>query len=727
MEMQEPRFWRRLCVWWSRGMHWLHLKWMWVREVVAVLALVRFSLLIPVILAAALVFADQMVDMLQAVGEEGQLGDGAWLLLMSAFAGLTVWYAARTMFQFQFAGNPASDPLEHADLKRRLPRALGVAVPGLLAVRVALLACSSKSSGYLWVSAAALALVAVAIGAYMVGRRELARRTGQAWIASSVEQEPRNLARLKLLPTVTKSVLWSLLGANAVALVLFMYPWASGMGAPALLLFGLGLTAVTGSLLVYAANHYAVPVLTLLVIWVVAWSPFNDNHRVRVTGASESHGTVPRNLGFGEVSSLGQLKLGPYFDEWWQELVHLSPGEGAIPVVVVAAEGGGVRAAYWSASVLATLEDRTSGSAVPFSRRVFAISGVSGGSVGAAAFDAVVARAAERAGMGRASSVTQVETLLGEDFLSPTLGVTLFPDLLQRFVPWAMFNDRAIALEQSWERAWVKGHAGERALLSEPFHRLWAAHPHQVPLLILNSTVVETGQRAIVSPLATVSDQEETAFADVLPVGRLMGTQMPLSTAAHLSARFTYVSPAGLVDTGRAGAARWVRLVDGGYFDNSGAVTAQEIVRAMSAAHERLGATREMRIVVLHLPNEPPNPSAALINSKVAVSGRVLMSETLSPLRTLLATRGARGNQAIGFLSNQKEVTVVSVRPCRLRGDLPLGWVLSRAVQTDLDRQLGSCERVGRHCAAEKIEGVEALLKGDEGKEGWNSDVECAV
>src|SRR5262249_56752622 len=53
-------------------------------------------------------------------------------------------------------------------------------------------------------------------------------------------------------------------------------------------------------------------------------------------------------------------------------------------------------------------------------------------------------------------------------------------------------------------------------------------------------------------------------------------TDVPLSTAAHLSARFTYVSPA----------ARFVadntHAVDGGYFENSGATTGVDILRKIS-------------------------------------------------------------------------------------------------------------------------------------------------
>jgi hypothetical protein len=734
MNTQRPDDWQRLKAFvirhWQSAMACLRRCWQRVRQVVAVLALVRFSLIIPVILAVALFYADQLTDMLQAVGEDGRLGDGAWLLAMSAFASLTVWYAARTMLRFRFASNPASDPAVHPCLKRWLPRALGTGVPGLLALRVATLAVlrSSESPGRLWLLAAALAGVAVAVAAYVIGRRSLARRTGLAWIALAEEVESRDLNRLAALPVNTRSVLWTLIGVNVAALILFMYPWASRMGAVAVLLLGLGLTAVIGSALVYAGNRYAVPVLTLLMGWTALWSYTNDNHRVRVTATSESHGAVSRAAGFAEASPIGQLTLEQYFAGWWQALERDSPaGNSAIPVVVVAAEGGGIRAAYWTASVLATLEDTSAGGRLPFSRQVFAISGVSGGSVGAAAFAAAVARNAEQGGAPPLSSVAQVQGMLGEDFLSPTLGVALFPDLLQRFVPWPMFDDRAMALEQAWERAWADSHPGERGRLRESFHHLWAGDAHRVPLLFLNSTVVESGQRALLSPLATVSTAQESAFADVLPLGRVMGTVLPLSAAAGVSARFTYVSPAGLVDTGRRGTDRWVRLVDGGYFDNSGAVTAQEIVRAMLRAHERLKASRGMSVVVLHLRNDPPNASAAARQTAAPSSGRAWLSEMLSPLRALLATRGARGAQAVEYLRREAGVQLLTVQPCRLHGDLPLGWVLSKTAQRDMQQQLQSCQDVGAHCAKEKLDDIDALLDGRSLGVVADSELRCAL
>ena len=714
----------------GRWMNWLQETWERMRRLVAVLAIVRFSLLIPAVLGVTLFAADQMVSILEAVGEDGRLGAGLWLLATAAFAGLVVWYAARTMLRFRFASNPASDPKVHPRLKRMLPRVLGIAVPALLAARVALLAYGSTTPMRLWIFAGALALVTGAVAFYVVQRRMIAERTGLHMLAESEQRERHALSRYRDLPNTTLRVFYVLFIANVVVLALFMWPqfYRAGapamLGAPAILLLGLGLMAVTGSLLVYWANHYAIPIIALLVLWTAFSSATNDNHMVRVTSSSKSHGVFKRAktplAGRLKESALGGDTVGSYFNEWWQNLVQDEPpGNEPIPVFVIAADGGGIRAAYWTAAVLATLEDATAMNPVPFSRHVFAISGVSGGSFGAVAFDAVLANRAGGAPVG-ASRLEEIDQMLGEDFLSPTLGTGLFPDLLQRFIPWPVFDDRAMAMEQSWERAWVSFHPGARCRFCEPFHNLWAESPHRVPMLFLNSTVVETGQRAIDSPLATTTATPDPAFSDALSVGRLIGTELPVSTAAHLSARFTYVSPAGLIDTHRSGAPRWLRLVDGGYFDNSGAVTAQEIVRAIlhppvakPPDAEAVAKPRSMRVIVLHLPNEEEIPSAGLNEAQRVSRGRVWLSEMLSPVRALMHTRGARGTQAVAYLQGEAKVQLLTIRPCRVHLNAPLGWILSQQVRRELTTQLQSCQGLGTDCAFKRLKWVTDQLAHD--------------
>jgi hypothetical protein len=691
--------------------------WKRIRTFLDVLRIVRFSLVIPAVLIIAVTMSVQMRDILRSIGENALAGQIAALLIASAFTALVVWYSARTMLRFEFESKPASKAAVLPRVKRHLPRLLAVAVPLTLAIRVLLLADDSASPFGVYVLAGCLALIAVLIWLYVARRRHLARHPKLRNLAEAEHAEQRDLASFQDLPPVTRRVFYALLITNAVLMIVFIIRPVAIIGAPAVLLLALGLITVVGSAFVYMANHYEVPILTLLVAWAVFCSIFNDNHAVRANAEMSSHGFLSRGS-LPPLESLAQSPLGDrtlemYFRQWWTDLTAEDTATGPVPVVLVAAEGGGIRAAYWTAAVLAALEDQTAKSPRPFSRHVFAISGVSGGALGASTYSAIVARRIvhpnDEAGRTR---LREVDEVLGRDFLSPTLATMLFPDLLQRFLPLPLFRDRAISLEESWERAWDLSHPDDQGRFLAPFHNLWRDTGYSVPLLFLNSTVVETGQRAVVHPLGSYPAGETGPFADALDVSHLMGTELPLSTAAHLSARFTYVSPAGLVDTRRTNAPRWIRLVDGGYFDNSGTATLQEIARVIQRTHRMMQSGRPMRVFVLHIPNDPPNDREP--EGEGLLNGRVALSESLAPIRALLATRGAHATQAIEFMRGTAEdepnFRPITLTLNRAQAALPLGWVLSDLVRQEIRDQTKRCLAgiAAERCPAQQMQ---ALLR----------------
>ena len=133
--------------------------------------------------------------------------------------------------------------------------------------------------------------------------------------------------------------------------------------------------------------------------------------------------------------------------------------KGFDPVYVVAAQGGGIYAAYHVAAFLAAIQDRCP----TFSQHIFAISGVSGGSVGSAVCAGAVRTArpsqSNDACVAEDATLTPVlantvDQILQPDFLSTVLSRALFPDLLRQLLPFPVPPfDKARRLESSLEHS----------------------------------------------------------------------------------------------------------------------------------------------------------------------------------------------------------------------------------------------------------------------------------
>jgi hypothetical protein len=110
-----------------------------------------------------------------------------------------------------------------------------------------------------------------------------------------------------------------------------------------------------------------------------------------------------------------------------------------LPIVIVSTAGGGLRAAYWTASVLGELHDMSEGK---FSESLFAISGVSGGALGASVYRALLTEEEQgrtlpecrtsadpdSADRLKPSLARCAQRILSRDSLAPALGSMLFTD-----------------------------------------------------------------------------------------------------------------------------------------------------------------------------------------------------------------------------------------------------------------------------------------------------------
>lgn len=612
---------------------------------------------------------------------------------------LAAWYCSRTLLKRRFSGRFASRTLDSDDrfttwVRTWLPRSLG-----------ALIYLSLAAQSFLVGGQAAQALIVAGCGIaywlFVVYRRGvLGGEEPAALRRESLDRATRVVLALSL--AVTFALLFGFL-ASPVEL-------ARRLGAAPVILLAFTSWILFGSIVLVLLPKVArLPSLALLPLVLALAGPGTDNHEPRQTAVAPG-AARPASL---EAAALEWLEA--HAVEFREARAR---GDEAFPVYIASAEGGGLRAAYWTGNVLGELELATQGR---FSRRLFALSTVSGGSLGAAAFAAELgALPCER---GAASNLRDcVRRFLKGDFLAPVTAYLLFPDMLQRFLPFAPIRrfDRARALELSWERSWAEAHPDAAAnRFAEPYESLGG------PRLFLNATRVETGKRVLVSP-ARFDEDEMPEADDLLALGARRWS-LPLSTAVHLSARFSYVSPpakicADAAETCDAGGV-WGRVVDGGYHENSGAQSAADLLRALRRAARRFeraqppGATRVQARVVI-ITNDAG--STRLCAAAPPVEPARWYAELLSPMRALWNSRVARGAEARRALAdaaaglrrdpldkdcegdatraNTLEFSLASARrPARTPA---LGWFLAAGSTQLMDAAL---------CRAEHLRAIESV------------------
>jgi hypothetical protein len=493
------------------------------------------------------------------------------------------------------------------------------------------------------------------------------------------------------------------------------------------------------------------PVLALLVFWFVAASRFDlgGYHDARVEAAQAPAVGVHLDEAFACWLRKNGL---PGSDDCRAEGGVPSEAEatGAIPLVLVSGSGGGIRAAYWTALVLDCAFERerpdgcmNSAPSADFKRsnRLFAASGISGTSLGLAAYGAYLTEKVDEG-----PEIGWPHRALGVDALSASGAWWLFVELPRALLRFDVPRDRAAVLEQGWERRWNNGQLG-RGLLE-----LWHTR-QEAPLLLLNATSVEDGCRfeasaldgnveRVVEPLAGEPDDFAQAkakfagcrsmepFADtapgtstnpaplertrVSPESVLPGTRdlvdylcrkrldVPLSTAALLSARFPFVNPSGRIER-RCETKDFRRpvayVVDGGYLDTSGASPLSEIMQSLAPMIDDWNREHAPRCIV---------PTLIQIDNGFATGaggGGGRPGELLIPPKTLAAVRGGRAAEsragaAIQFStapsSRGRDVNRFAhfVNAVHAGPHAPLGWAQSEFSEDELEAQLEKPQNV---------------------------------
>ena len=248
------------------------------------------------------------------------------------------------------------------------------------------------------------------------------------------------------------------------------------------------------------------------------------------------------------------------------------------PVVLIAADGGGLKACYWTLRVLHHLDSTSqarSGTTF-YERDVFLTSGASGGSIGLSMYTLLRAQFGDDLETIR----DKIETIGSTNFLSGDFAglLTRFPlnyvpEHLVRGGP-RKYQDRAEAMAEAYFDIIFADdpERGYSRLRTQPYWQLWADSSYRMPLFIANTARGEDGVRGVVHPLRP----EPALTAGALDLTESVKGAISFPGAAFLSNRFPLMSPpARIIGKGH--------FLDAGSADNSGLATVYDFLRYMKA------------------------------------------------------------------------------------------------------------------------------------------------
>jgi hypothetical protein len=526
---------------------------------------------------------------------------------------------------------------------------------------------------------------------------------------------------------VTRRVLVASLVLSLAAIVLiaaFPVPIGQALGTIAIFAIFIGCLAMNATGLSIWSGRLDFPIIPamLALAGFLALTGLNDNHELR---RIDNNGYRVSSSLTSTADPVGNVE--DEFEKWYGLRIDKNEEEfnkQGYPVYIVAAQGGGIYAAAQAVQFLTKLHTTCE----RFAQHLFAISGVSGGSVGAALYAALTdefnattdqCRSVAEIGPPRTKQMEHAQGAAFElvrndyDFLSPLVASALFPDFAQRFfVPPIPALSRARALEQSIEEAWaaiaIKWFNGaSRDALKKGILASW--NPGGIkPALFFNTTEVGSGRRRIIAPFGF--GPKSSSDAQFLPLTE--NYDVPVSAAAVASARFPWLTPAGWfwgkgIPPAKSETTKF-HIVDGGYFENSGVTTAVEIIYRLQSRALSCCMNARFYLVVL-TSGEYNDGSSDAFSEAVSPVVALFNSRTARTYSTVdLATRdlGVAQPDAKGVLKRLNKVQRVDF------GDyvipLPLGWRLSKMSATEIFFLTG---RVG-HCVPDENFAQTSKIKG---------------
>jgi hypothetical protein len=535
------------------------------------------------------------------------------------------------------------------------------------------------------------------------------------------------------------------------------------VGSLGVLFWALSTILIVTSVVYQFSTLTGIPLLSTIIIgaYFMNINRINDNHTIRLKKPEYSI----RELHKKEYKKLPRLE--DKFDNWMSTQFPVSTDNGIkkqttildlarsfnkkckeqnseekdkmwhedcrYPIYIASAQGGGIYAAYHTAKTFQTITDK-----VPnFRNHLFAISSVSGGSVGSAIYVNWLRNC------GTKNEKIDIFFDRPRDPLALIVASMFFGDLFQRFYPIPVAAwDRSLGLELAFEprnkvitdKIYSSNSESSKAEcinLSESFFKTQdvkepfpnpdkdtsMGNSYPTPFLVLNTTEVDNGRRYLISPFRISALYTDADFHEPWPAGveKPQFRDIAYSTAAGLSARFPLISPYGFFPEQRA------RLfIDGGLYDNSGAITATEIVTFLSRDTDSPDRTRvdEMNRRFIKVKNPYYNlirfeQISILDKTTIDLNSNYSTPEQLAKtnkfkffgwtaLTSVFSTRESRTGKAVdtfinidnGFKTNNVISKVLIEKQFLLGGmpsplfSIPLGWKLSCQARAFINDQL---------------------------------------
>ncbi|MDX2136240.1 MAG: hypothetical protein SFV52_15760 [Saprospiraceae bacterium] len=304
--------------------------------------------------------------------------------------------------------------------------------------------------------------------------------------------------------------------------------------------------------------------------------------------------TVP-----GETTAAARPTFDDAFIRWLNDRAADVRTDSVYPVYIVTGQGGGSRAGFWMSQAMLSL-DTVAG--LNFREHCFALSTVSGSSAGAAATLALWDQIARGGLVIHKDSIQRfpeavfkgnfvTNGISGLFFTAPAhklipFGTRLFPDRNQRLQREESFSvAQAMAALTGSGMAWwmeiacTSGCFDQTNALDKHFLTLYRDRPtdpaRQIPYFFPNTCHVQTGKRAVISPVGAFGEQGDTVFTQAIDFVRYAGNDAngpTLGAVANASELFPGFSMAASTRNGDS-------YVDGGYFENYGITTGLDIFR----------------------------------------------------------------------------------------------------------------------------------------------------